>query len=57
MARSGSRTSAGHELRIHVTKPVEGTPSSPFARPEDEMVPLTREVVVTEGSDPLDLGI
>lgn len=45
-----------YELRIHVTKLVEGTRASPFPRAEDEIGALTLEVVVKEGPDPLDLG-
>ncbi|MBE7499629.1 MAG: redoxin domain-containing protein [Verrucomicrobiales bacterium] len=45
-----------YELRVRVTKPGEGTRPSPLPRPEDELGSLTREVVVPEGTDPLDLG-
>jgi beta-lactamase regulating signal transducer with metallopeptidase domain len=45
-----------YELRVRVTKPGEGTHPSPLPRPEDELGSLTREVVVAEGTDPLDLG-
>lgn len=45
-----------YELRIRLTKPTEGTRASPLPRPEDEIGTLTREVVVAEGSGPLDLG-
>jgi len=45
-----------YELRIVVTKPIEGERRDPFPRKEDELGSLIREVVVPEGSEPLDLG-
>jgi beta-lactamase regulating signal transducer with metallopeptidase domain len=44
-----------YELRIAVTKPTEGGRRNPFGR-QEEMGSLVREVVVTPGQEPLDLG-
>ncbi len=45
-----------YELRVRVTKPAEGAPSSPFPRAEEEIGSLTRKVQVSAGSEPIDLG-
>jgi protocatechuate 3,4-dioxygenase beta subunit/thiol-disulfide isomerase/thioredoxin len=44
-----------YELRIRVTKPGEGGRRSPFGD-EEEIGALVREIIVPEGSEPLDLG-